>query len=178
MRIKTAEETLLSDEEIDALLAEDPLGESPAEVSGPSVEATTEGEKLKTKLFKAIELSAPILAKAIAKHNLEQYWWTRMSIGESLPASFYQASSNYVTNAALSFSAEIEEKMKGSIQVVADGITYAFPIETTKLLGEFSIPFPTEMSVTITDLKDMDEMLLRDLILQEYSKWLGTHILD
>jgi len=133
--------------------------------------------ELRDKLFSAISDFVPVVLKGVAKHNLEQFWWKKLSSGNPLDKGYYTASLNYVNNQALNKSDTIISSIRESLRVENGNFTYTFPFSKSDLLGEFTVPFPETITFPVSDISSLETEDIKYYLLQEYAKWLGTHIL-
>ena len=140
---KTAEDALITSEDIDKILNE--TNDAP-ETEAPTENSST--DELKTKLLNAIDAAAVNIVKGLAKHNLEQFWWKKLSAGEELEPRFYSASLSYINNYGNTKGPEIAEKIKSTLSADANGVSYDFPFPASNFLGEFTVPFPEKVTTS------------------------------
>lgn len=136
-----------------------------------------EAKALYERLKAAITTIMPNIIRGKTRHNLEQYWWKKISLGEELPPNFIDDSERYVEDQVNVFTKPLIEATMESMQVSGEDLVYSFPFKEEDLLGEFTLPVPTEMVHPISGIKDLSEEDLSGLLLLEYSKWFGIHIL-
>ena len=133
--------------------------------------------EIKDRLFSAINEFVPIMLRGIAKHNLEQYWWTTLSSQASLNNNYYTASLNYLNNYVNDKTSEVAKVIQDSLRVENLNLVYNFPFKANDFLGEFTVPFPETISFPISDIATLDVENMKYYLLREYAKWVGTHIL-
>lgn len=134
-------------------------------------------QALYDKIMTAVNLAFVNVVKGLTKHNLEQLWWTKLSNGENLDPGFYKASLEHVEKVGGSRGEEIANKVKQSLRVENGNLIYDFPFERNEFLGEFTLDFPETIETPMDTVKELDTETLSHVLCQEYSKWLGTHIL-
>lgn len=136
-----------------------------------------DAQALYDKIMSAVDQAFLNVVKGLIKHNLEQLWWTKLSKGEVLDPGFYKASVEHVEKVGSSRGPEIAQKVKGSMRVENNNVVYDFPFDRSEFLGEFTLEFPSKIETPLETVKNLDTETLGDVLCQEYSKWLGTHIL-
>lgn len=139
--------------------------------------STEDAQALYDKIMSAVDRAFINVVKGLIKHNLEQLWWTKLSKGETLDPGFYKASVEHVEKVGSSRGPEIAQKVKGSMRVENNNVVYDFPFDRSEFLGEFTLEFPSTIETPLETVKNLDTETLGDVLCQEYSKWLGTHIL-
>jgi uncharacterized Zn finger protein (UPF0148 family) len=132
---------------------------------------------LRDKMQSVMSDVALTVAKAVARHNLEQFWWEKMSGGVDLEPHIYEKSVAYIADFAEKNGPEFYSRMKNSLEVFQDEVQYGFPLNEDMVKGDFSIKIPTKIIHKREEVEALNLSQLKSILLQEYAKWLGTHIL-